>query len=244
MTDKNTVGEGAASASPKKKGLKLTPRKLTVAGVAAVVIAVGGFAFWEWHETPQFCAAICHNMDPYLETYMQEDNVPGTDKYGNPVSDTSAMLATRHRENPSTTRPEMRCMACHHPVLAEQVSEVVMQVSGNYYDPLTERVGNDLTHWEGIKSTQFCANENCHSYLMDENGDINRDKLESITVSRKFNPHAQHHPDMQLECTECHKGHRASVMVCSGCHEDAEMPSGWVSYDEGQKILERAYGKR
>ncbi len=32
----------------------------------------------------------------------------------------------------------------------------------------------------------------------------------------EVNPHAQH--DGALPCTECHKGHKAGVNYCGGCH--------------------------
>lgn len=239
MADEKKPVEGAKA--PKKKMAGATKGIITACVVA--VVAAAGFGFWQWHETPQFCAAICHNMDQYLETYLQEEGVTGVDKYGNAVSDTTAMLSTRHRETMTTAKPEIRCMGCHHPVMAEQVSEAMSHISGNYYDPLTERVGEDLTHWEGTQGTQFCVNEACHAYLRGSDGLVDRSKLEDATVRLEFNPHSQHH-DIELQCTECHKGHRASVLVCTGCHEhdNVALPSGWVTYDQGEQIIAQAYG--
>lgn len=223
--------DAASSPSLKKR------KKGIVIGVIAVVIALAGVGFWEWHETPGFCAAICHNMDQYLDTYSEPGDQPGHDKYGNPVSNTNAMMATLHRTNETTGKSDFRCMTCHHPIIGEQVSEAVGFVSGNYYDPLDERVGDDLTHWWGEPANKFCVNENCHSYLRDENGDVNYDKLEASTVWMDFNPHSQHHEDIRMDCTDCHKGHRASVQQCTGCHEDVNLPDGWLTKTEGDKVI-------
>lgn len=218
-------------------------KKWAIAGVAVVIIAAAGFGFWQWHETPQFCAAFCHNMDQYLEGYEQEQGVEGIDKYGNHVANTNAMMAVLHRNTQATAKPEMRCMDCHHPVIGEQISEGIGWVTGNYLDPLDERSGNDLTHWWNEPADSFCANENCHVYLLGDDGTLDRNKLESITSDAEFNPHAQEHEALYLDCTDCHKGHRASTLVCAGCHEheDVPLPDGWVSYEDSQSILDAAF---
>lgn len=59
------------------------------------VVIVGGVGMYQWHETPQFCAAFCHNMDQYLDTYEQEQGSAGTDKYGNQVANTNAMITLK-----------------------------------------------------------------------------------------------------------------------------------------------------
>ncbi|MDD7369777.1 MAG: cytochrome c3 family protein [Berryella intestinalis] len=235
--NKIETGEAAAAASPQKKAPK--GRRFAIIGVAAVLVAAVGIGFWEWHETPGFCASICHNMDPYLETYLQDEGVAGVDKYGNAVSDTTALLSTRHRETNATGKPEIRCMGCHHPVVKQQISEAVQQTTGGYEFPQTEPTLSQLTAWEGTEGTQFCVNSGCHSYLRGSDGLVDRKKLEESTSWMDFNPHAQHHENLQVECGECHKGHRASVMVCTGCHqhENVSMPSGWVTKAEGDRIL-------
>ena len=234
-----SVDEAVPSASGKRRNSK----KLIIASIIAVVVAAAGFGFWTWHETPEFCAAICHNMDQYLDGYRQEQGVPGTDKYGNAVSNTNAMMAVLHRSTKATVMPEIRCMGCHHPVIGEQISEGIGWVLGNYLDPLDERVGGDLTHWWNEPANNFCANENCHVYLLGDDGVLSYDKLEASTAGRAFNPHAQHHEMLTLQCTDCHKGHRASTVVCTGCHqhEDVQLPDGWVTYDESQEILAAAF---
>ena len=68
----------------KKRKAKMSAKKKGIIwAVIIVVVAGGGFGFWRWHETPAFCAAICHNMDQYLDGYNQEQGKAGVDKYGN-----------------------------------------------------------------------------------------------------------------------------------------------------------------
>lgn len=43
-----------------------------------------------------------------------------------------------------------------------------------------------------------------------------------------------HHEE--LECTTCHKAHRASVMYCTQCHAQAEVPEGWLSMAESNNL--------
>ena len=232
-----------AGKSKKQRTKRDRKRLTTVLAAVVVVLAIATGGLLKWHETPGFCAAFCHNMDEFLATYSEDQGVQGTDKYGNPVSNTDAMMATLHRDNDTTALPEIRCMDCHHPVLAEQATEGIEMVTGKYYDPLYERVGGDLTHWWKEDSTRFCANEDCHAYLLGEDGLVNRDKLEQVTSKMEFNPHDTHHTGMQMECTACHKGHRASVMNCTSCHEheDVAIPDGWLTAQESKELMARIF---
>ena len=236
--DENQVQETALEPAPKNSG-----KKLAIIGAVVVLVGAIGFGFWTWHETPGFCAAFCHNMDQYLEGYNQPQGVAGHDKYGTPVKNTNAMMAVLHRNTKATAMPEIRCMGCHHPVIGEQISEGIGWALGSYLDPLDERVGEDLTHWWGEPATNFCANENCHVYLLGSDGLLSHDKLEASTAGRAFNPHAQHHENLSLQCTDCHKGHRASTVVCTGCHEHEgiQLPDGWITYEESEKIMTRMF---
>ena len=40
----------------------------------------------------------------------------------------------------------------------------------------------------------------------------------------------------EIECSECHKAHRASVMYCTQCHSEAEVPEGWLTVAEANKL--------
>ena len=231
---------GAPAAEPAKKRKTKNPRKRAVILVTIlVVVAAGGFGFWKWHETPQFCAAICHNMDQYLTGYEQDQGVAGVDKYGNTVSDTNAMMAVLHRSTQTPGKEEIRCMGCHHPVIGEQISEGISWITGNYMDPLDERVGGDLTHWWKEPANNFCSNGDCHADLLGADGVLDYIKLAKLTATMDFNPHNFMQHDIALECTDCHKGHRASTVVCTGCHqhENIQLPEGWVTYAVSEAIM-------
>lgn len=224
----------------KRKG---SGKKGAIAAVVVAIIAVAGFGLYQWHETPGFCAAFCHNMDEYLETYSEEQGVEGFDKYGNTVSNTNAMMATLHRATDATAMPEIRCMGCHEPVIAEQVSEGIAMVTGNYLAPLNERVSDQLTAWAGKEESQLCVNDSCHVYLRGADGLIDKAELAKSTEAKKallgFNPHEQHHVGIDMACTSCHKGHRASVLACTSCHEheDVVLPDGWITAAESNALM-------
>ena len=226
----------------KQKRPRNKKKILGTLAIVVVVFAAAGFGFYTWHEQPSFCAAFCHNMDQYLETYEQEQGVEGFDKYGNEMENTNAAMSTLHRANMTTAKPTITCLMCHEPTLPEQASEGIAFVTGNYLDPLDERVGYDLTRWHNADATTFCANENCHSYLLGEDGLVDRSKLEHVTASMEFNPHDTHHANAQMTCTNCHKGHRASVMQCTSCHEheDVAVPDGWLTAEEDQQLMMEA----
>lgn len=206
-----------------------------IIGVVAVVVVVAGVGMYQWHEQPSFCSTICHIETDYVANYEQPQNQPGTDKFGQPVSNSNAMMAVLHRETKTTAKPTIVCVDCHVPNYVELAHDGVNFVTGNYYMPRDEQSLSDMMSWDGKEGTQFCANENCHSYLIGNDGLVDYGKLEAVTRDLEFNPHEQYHPNMSLECSNCHKGHRASVLACTGCHEhaDVELPDGWVSYSQG-----------
>ena len=89
-------------------------KKLIVVGVVVAVIVVAGIGFWSWHNTPSFCNAFCHTpMDRYVETYEQQAGQAGVDKWGNEVSNSSAMLVVAHKES------GQNCLSCHVPALSQ-----------------------------------------------------------------------------------------------------------------------------
>lgn len=226
--------------APKKKRKS---KKLPILGAIVAVIIVAGIGMMVWHEKPSFCSTMCHIEETYVNNYMQEQGVVGTDKYGNEVSDTNAMMSVLHRETRATAKPEIVCVDCHIPNMMELAGDGVHYVTGNYPMPRDERTASHMQSWNHDSMESFCANENCHVYLLGDDGELSYDKLEASTSGREFNPHEQHHEALTLECTSCHKGHRASTVVCTACHqhEDVELPSGWVTYDVSQQILADAY---
>ena len=59
------------------------------------------------------------------------------------------------------------------------------------------------------------------------------------TADKAFNPHSNHHGE--ANCSDCHKSHRASVMQCTQCHNDAAASMRkWVDYKTGKQIAESA----
>lgn len=215
MTDQNN------SAAPKRK-----KKGLIVAGVIVAVAIVAGAGLYVWHEQPSFCGAICHTpMDGYLETYEAQPGASATDKYGTAVADASGMLAAVHRQQNGDT-----CMSCHVPTMGEQVSEGMAWLSGNYEvfenagggTSLEEKTLTQLTAARGLEGEEFCLNEACH--------DLTRADLVVKTNDLTLNPHISQHGISQ--CGDCHKAHRASVLTCTKCHEDADVPAGWLSYQE------------
>ncbi len=233
-SNSDNPAEGASDDQPKKRGLKARiksasrKRLITCGVIVVVVLGAAGIGFWTWHETPSFCGAICHSpMDPYLPTYYSEPGQSSTDKWGNTVSDSSSMLSATHREYADAT-----CMSCHIPSIQEQVTEGLEWVVGNYYYPLNERNFSRLVYYRGVGETEFCMNKSCHN--------LTKDELTDATSESTRNPHSWHHSE--YTCSDCHKAHRASVMICSQCHDDYTLPDGWITYQES-KELETTYGQ-
>ena len=237
-----TTEPGAAedAPAPKKKGRK----KLAIVGVIVVVLVAVGAGMMVWHESPSFCSTFAQAEYKALRDYMQEQGTSGTDKYGNEVSNTNAMMAVLHQKTQATAKPKLVCVDCHVPNIAELAHDGMNYVSGNYPLPRNERSASGLQSWDGKTGESFCTNATCHVYLLGDDGELSYDKLAASTASRAFNPHEQHHEALSLECTDCHKGHRASTVVCTACHqhEDVELPDGWVTYGESQQLLQQGYG--
>lgn len=211
-------GGKATAEGNKRKG-----RWPIIAGVVAVILVAAGAGFWVWHEQPSFCGAICHTpMDNYLATYEAPLSQPTTDKWGNEVADSSSMLAAVHGASGDT------CMDCHVPTMSEQISEGGAWLTGNYEFPLIERSADELTEASGRDADELCLNEACHN--------LAREDLAQITADMGiYNPHDPHHTE--LACTTCHKAHRASVMYCTQCHAQAEVPEGWISAGESNELI-------
>ena len=231
-------GEGATPA-PKKKG----KRKWAIVGIVVAVLVAVGAGMMVWHESPTFCSTLCHIESTYVDNYMQAQDKPGKDKYGNEVSNTNAMMAVLHRSTKATAKSEIVCVDCHVPNIAELAHDGINYVSGNYPMPRNERTLSGLNSWDKKPAESFCANQTCHVYLLGDDGQLSYAKLSDSTSSRAFNPHEQHHEALSLECGDCHKGHRASTVVCTACHEHEgiELPDGWLTYGESQKLLADSY---
>ena len=231
--------EAESTPAPKK------PRKkLAIVGIVVVVIAAFGIGFWVWHETPGFCGTMCHeSMNAYVGTFEQQAHQAGMDKYGNAVSNTDAMLAVSHQDD------NLECLDCHVPSLSQQIGEVGETLTGDYYvvsrangdGAAIREVGTDelIANAGGTPNTgdSFCLRSGCH---VTENGEVyTRDTLTELTADMDFNPHDWKHG--RIECSDCHKSHRASVLYCTRCHYDAadSVPDGWITFEESQQLLEK-----
>lgn len=116
------------------------------------------------------------------------------------------LLVTTH------ARAGKTCLNCHIPTIEQQINEGVKWVTGDYVFPLETMEYED----------SFCLNEACHN--------LTRDDLIEKTSSMEFNPHVAQHGE--IACGECHKVHDQSVLYCSQCHADAEVPEGWLTAAE------------
>lgn len=225
----------AHSNTGKKK--KYRKKNATIAVIVVVAIVVLGIGMWTWHEQPSFCNAFCHDaMDTYPSTYEQQANAAGIDKWGNDVSNTNAMLAVTHREAGDN------CLDCHVPTISQQLNEVSETITGNYYVPLAEVSTEELMVNSGHEAgtgDEFCLRSGCHDTL----GIYTREDLTQATADMTRNPHSWQHG--QQACSDCHKAHRASTLICTECHADAktELPEGWVDTDTGNKIEEEAMSR-
>lgn len=217
----NDARNGDERPAEPKRGPK---KSIVVAAVVVVVLVAAGAGLWTWHEQPSFCGAVCHTpMDGYLATFEADPTASAVDKWGNEVADASSMLSATHASLGKA------CLDCHEPTLEEQMGEGMSWATGGYAFPLDERATEDLTKATGKARDEFCLNESCHN--------LTRDDLVELTADRGvYNPHLEHHEE--LDCGTCHKAHRASVLYCSQCHASAEVPEGWLSADEANKLTE------
>ena len=232
-----TTEETAPAPAPKRKSKK----KFGIIGGVVAVIVVAAVGFWVWHNDPSFCNnPVCHDsMDPYVNTYYQEDGVAGVDKWGSSVTNTHAMLSIAHKDG------NIACLDCHTADIQQQIGEVGIQLSGGYTMPLDEVNALSLVENRHQASPsglgdEFCMNDACHKNLT-------RESLTQLTASLEFNPHSWHH--QQNQCTDCHKSHRASVLVCTQCHDGSDptrpdargiLPDGWVDYKTSQDLRSAA----
>ena len=222
---------------------KRARRGAIVGGVIAVVVVVAAIGAFVWHGQPSFCNAICHTpMDGYLETYEATPGQPATDKWGNPVADASGMLSAVHRTNSS----DADCLTCHQPVMSEQINEGMEWLGGNYTlvatdgnpDGVpTERNTDQLTEARGVQGDQFCLNKDCHNMTREDLTAMTEVKTDNPAI-RIRNPHSWQHG--QQACTDCHKAHRASVLTCTQCHADMQVPEGWISAQEAKLLPNQA----
>ncbi|MDR0500429.1 MAG: cytochrome c3 family protein [Coriobacteriales bacterium] len=235
-----TCDESIVATATKAKPRKKRSTLFATLGVLVVLVIAIGASVWVWHEDPSFCGAICHSpMDSYVEGYYATPGEPTTDKFGNKVSDASAMLAVSHAAE------DIGCLECHVPSIPQQMGEFALWVSGDYYMPLEEKNLHELLVDSGQKSSEkgneFCLVEGCHT---DSSGNaLDEDNLKSLLWGNpRYSYRNPHNPPMDsthnrldYSCSDCHKSHRASVNACTQCHAELKelLPSGWQTYLQG-----------
>lgn len=223
-SDSEVTGEEPKPAK-KKKGLGL---KILIAVIAFVVVlgAGGGGFYVTQHDQPWFCNFICHTpMDPYVASYEDGTSV-------NPLqADSDAVLSvTLHKDSDQN----LNCLKCHEPDMSEQIEEGLKWVTGDYNLPIEMKVvGGVVKEGSGNKNgVEFCLREGCHTDVTD------LASLKAFTADQHRNPHDSHLGNQ--DCSNCHQTHEQSVMMCTQCHQDAEVPDGWLTYSEQQKQIKAA----
>ena len=134
-------------------------KKPLIAGIVVAVVVLAGIGFWTWHNTPGFCG-VCHTpMSTYVATYEAQPNAQATDKWGNDVTNSNAMLVVTHKE------AGVECLSCHVPSITQQIGEVTETITGDYYYPLSEVSISALQENSGQNASDeaaFCLKSGCH----------------------------------------------------------------------------------
>lgn len=223
-TPVTSVEADASASAPKKKG-KSRVIILTVVIVVVLLFGTGGIVYATQHSNPEFCNAICHApMDAYVESFMEGTSV-------NPQqTDLEFPLGvTIHAQSDQ----DIVCVTCHTDGIDAQIQEGISWVTGAYTLPLnltmTVKEPTQAHERSGITT---CLSSGCHE------GISSLDDLKEATSDLKRNPHESHNGDQN--CTTCHQMHEQSVNTCTQCHADAQMPDGWLTYNEQQKQIKEA----
>ena len=84
---------------------------------------------------------------------------------------------------------------------------------------------------------QFCLNKDCHNLTREDLTKLTEVESSDPSVIIR-NPHSWQHG--QQACSDCHKAHRASVLTCTQCHADMELPEGLISAQEAKLLPNQA----
>jgi hypothetical protein len=218
-----------------QKKMKLGSRILIVIGIVIVVLVGGGAgAYATFHSNPAFCNFICHTpMDPYVESYQN-----GTSVNTVQASSDAVLSVTLHKDSDQ----QLNCLSCHVPDMGEQITEGIKWVTGDYEVPLEMGVASkQIKEDSGDKNgVEFCLRSGCHEGIAYDGSADDKEKaiaeattqLQASTADQQRNPHNSHMgvPD----CSNCHQTHEQSVLICTQCHNDIELPDGWLTYKEQQ----------
>jgi flagellar basal body-associated protein FliL len=219
-TDDET--ESVDEQEPKPKRKKKLGLKIAIVAVAVVVVLAGGGggAYLLFHDEPAFCNFLCHTpMDPYVVSYDE-----GTSVNAAQVDSGAQLSVTLHKESDQ----QLDCLSCHVPDMAEQITEGVKWVTGDYELPIEMKmVSGQIKEGSGDKNgIEFCLRPECHE------GITSVEDLKKLTSDRHRNPHDSHLGNQ--DCNNCHQTHEQSVLMCTQCHNDVELPDGWITYKDQQ----------
>jgi hypothetical protein len=214
----------AALTLPKKRSKGKRNKALaTLAIIIVVLIGGSGAAYATTHEDPHFCNFLCHTpMDPYVESYDNNASIVAAEVEAT-GADGAQLSVTVHKDS---EEQEINCLSCHVADLGEQINEGIHWVTGDYTVPLEgiTLVDSENPKEGEVSGTEFCLREGCHEVTT-------RDQLAESTSDLVRNPHSSHLT--AEDCSSCHQTHEQSVMLCAQCHNDVEIPEGWITKKGG-----------
>ena len=206
--------EPEATEKPKKRG-KGGKILLIVGIVVVVLVAAVVVLYATTHSNPRFCNALCHvPMDPYVDSYL--NGVSLIEAQNDPAYKPTPILSVvTHRD------AEVICLDCHEPSMGEQISEGIKWLTGDYEVPLLGFIltAKDPKKDNEVSGVDFCLKSGCHEATT-------LAELEKTSSSYTRPYHEM--PHNVSTCSDCHKVHSQSRMVCGGCHADANIPDGWI----------------
>jgi len=177
---------------------------VVVASVVLIGIVAGGF--W-YHEQPQFCA-VCHVMEPYLDSW--EDSNP------------EPLLANRHAQE------DVACLDCHEATVSDQIHELVVFVKQDYRTPLMKRNYPQSTCFECHLENEHTSYKEIASRTQDYrvDGDSINPHDTHLGEEECYRCHRMHSTSYEIEYCymSCHHEETlASDCTNSGCHGAAEL---------------------
>jgi hypothetical protein len=176
-----------------------------IAAVALILIPGGVIAGVRYHENPRFCA-LCHVMEPYLESWNGSD-----------------ALAKAHAD------AEIACLDCHESTIEQQINELITYVRGDFKEPLRDRRLLKETCFECHEHDTYQALiERTADYMID--GEKRNPHSPHVGIERLegkqyecYYCHMMHEESPGITgCYGCH--HEGGLVGCTGsdCHPEGE----------------------
>ncbi len=246
--------------------LRITRRAFVyslVIPVALGLVFLGFFAFYEWHETPEFCGELCHSMEPKYIGFVEPENnsmmivhkeegVACTACHTGPGwwGQVDALLAVPHEfvseafnlydpENLGGFYDEESCNKCHDGDVAILPGNVTA-VDGSQVNPhLEDDVCMDChpAHSAGFGiSLQTCPI--CHAMALDD-WDESMERHAERTGKDCLSCHDRAHPeDARVPWDEVEEAGHGHNEFCSDCH----MKEYNVYFESASEVSLELYG--